>query len=397
MKLRLTRRAALLGLGGAVACGPAALAMAPAATRRRFVVVLLRGALDGLSAVVPYGDPDLVRWRADLVPPGPGQEGGVLDLGGFWGLHPALAGMHAMYAAGEALPVHAVAGEWRSRSHFEAQDYLELGTTQAMSSGWLNRVASALPAPAAGTAVGQLAMAVGTEPPPLLRGPAPVGSWLPHRFGNPDGALYTELAALHRADPVTGPAIAAGLRERGFTAEALAGVEPAANRFALPALAAAAGRLLAAEDGPRLAAMELIGWDTHVAQVGRLPGPLRQLDAGLVALKEGLGPAWAETVVLVVTEFGRTVRANGTRGTDHGTGTVAFVVGGVVQGGRVLADWPGLKPGGLFEDRDLQPTLDLRALAKGLLAQHLGLAAAALGRVFPDSADAPPRGGLLRA
>jgi uncharacterized protein (DUF1501 family) len=388
---RLTRRGALLGLAGAVSFGPAALAMAPAATTKRFVVVLLRGALDGLSAVVPYGDPDLARWRAELVPPEPGREGGVLDLGGFWGLHPALAGLHGLYAAGEALPVHAVAGAWRSRSHFEAQDYLEFGTTHAMSSGWLNRVAGVLPRGART----ETAMSVGTAPPPLLRGPTPVGSWLPHSFGSPDASLYAELAALHQGDKVTGPALAEALHERGFTAAVLAGTEMPANRFSFAALAGTAGRLLAAPDGPRLAALELEGWDTHVAQGARLSGPLAQLDAGLVALKSGLGEAWADSVVLVVTEFGRTVRANGTRGTDHGTGTVAFVLGGGVAGGRVLADWPGLAPGRLFEDRDLQPTRELRGLAKGLLAVHLGFDTAALEAVFPAAPAAET--GLLRS
>jgi uncharacterized protein (DUF1501 family) len=390
MTLHLTRRGALLGLGGAVSLGRAALAVAAAPTGRRFGVVLLRGGLDGLAAVQPYGSAELHDLRAPLLAPPPGQPGGLLDLGGFWGLHPALAGMHDMYAAGELLPVHAVAGAWRSRSHFEAQDYLEYGAAHSMTSGWLNRVAALLPRPAATEA----AIAVGDSPPLLLRGPTPAGSWLPHRFATPGPGVYAALLALHRNDPVTGPALAEGLRERAFTASVLAGTEPPANRFSFAALAATAGRLLAAADGPRLAALELGGWDTHAGQPGRLNGPLRELDAGLVALKAGLGDAWAETAVLVATEFGRTVRANGTRGTDHGTATVTFVLGGQIAGGRVLADWPGLGPGALFEGRDLQPTRELRALAKGVLAAHLGLEAAALEAVFPGSPAA--EGGLVR-
>ena len=143
--------------------------------------------------------------------------------------------------------------------------------------------------------------------------------------------------------------------------------------------------------------MELNGWDTHVAQMARLEPPLRGLDAGLGALKTALGPAWRRTAVLVVTEFGRTARVNGDKGTDHGTATVAFVLGGAVAGGRVRADWPGLGPGKLFENRDLAPTIDVRAVAKGLLAGHLGLSGDALARVFPDSGVATPMGGLLRA
>ena len=390
MSIPIARRAALLGLGGAISLGRAALAVATAPTGRRFVVVLLRGGLDGLAAVQPYGSAELHDLRAPLLAPPPGQPRGLFDLGGFWGLHPALSGLHDMYAAGELLPVHAVAGAWRSRSHFEAQDYLEYGAAHTMGSGWLNRVAALLPRPAATEA----AIAVGNAPPLLLRGPTPAGSWVPHSFARPGPELYAALLALHRADPVTGPALAEGLRERAFTAAVLAGTERPANRFGFAALATAAGRLLAAADGPRLAALELGGWDTHANQPGRLNGPLRELDAGLVALKAGLGDAWAETVVLVVTEFGRTVRANGTRGTDHGTGTVAFVLGGPVAGGRVLADWPGLAPAALFEGRDLQPTSEVRALAKGLLAAHLGLDGAALEAVFPGSP--PAEGGLLR-
>ena len=207
------------------------------------------------------------------------------------------------------------------------------------------------------------------------------------------------MLALNHADPVIGPALAEGLKERGFAAAALADAPQAGGppSGGFPTLAGIAGRLLARPDGPRIAALEIDGWDTHAAQNARLAAPLRQLDAGLVALRDGLGEAWRDTVVLTMTEFGRTVRVNGTKGTDHGTGTVAFVAGGAVQGGRVLADWPGLAQGRLLDDRDLAPTTDLRALAKGLLVAHLGLGAAALGRVFPDSAEARPVAGLLRA
>jgi uncharacterized protein (DUF1501 family) len=154
--------------------------------------------------------------------------------------------------------------------------------------------------------------------------------------------------------------------------------------------------LLAAPSGPRVAALELGGWDTHAGQMQRLRGPLGQLDAGLDALKTNLGDAWAQTAVLVMTEFGRTAHMNGNKGTDHGTGTVAFIAGGRVAGGRVLADWPGLAPDRLFEQRDLQPTRDLRAVAKGLLLSHLGLAPGAMDQVFPDSRDAAAEAGLLR-
>ena len=400
---RISRRGALLGLGAAVALGRASLAVAAAPTEQRLVVVILRGALDGMAAVVPYGDPALAALRPGLLPPQPGQEGGLLDLGGFFGLHPALVGMHALYANGQLLPVHAVAGHVRTRSHFEAQDYMESGADQRLSSGWLNRAVLAMPPrPTSGAP-----LSVGVALPLLLRGPAQVGAYAPAGFAQPQADLYARLAALHEPDPITGPALREGLAERGFTHAQLSGAAPSGtqppgteaprDKYAFATLAATAGRLLAAADGPRIAAMELGGWDTHAGQKQRLLGPLSQLDAGLVALRDGLGAAWAQTAVLVMTEFGRTARANGTGGTDHGTGTVAFLAGGAVQGGRVLADWPGLGDGRLLDGRDLAPTLDLRCLAKGLLAAHLGLPTAALLQAFPGSDPIAPMAGLIRA
>lgn len=397
--MRISRRSALLGLGSAVSLtavgGVASVAFAAAPTEQRFVVVILRGALDGMSAVVPYGDPAIASLRADLMPPAPGQTGGMRDLGGFYGLHPVLANLHTMYRSGELLVVHAVAGPYRVRSHFEAQDYMESGSDHRMTSGWLNRAVMALPATAArpdGEAV-----AVGVATPLLLRGPARVAGWAPGGFVAPTPDFYTQVARLTGSDPLLGPAVRQGIKERGFAESALASASPAKDRFAFPALAKAAGELLARADGPRVAALEIDGWDTHAAQVPRLRDVLGRLDAGLGALRDGLGEAWHRTAVLCMTEFGRTARMNGTRGTDHGTGTVAFVLGGAIAGGRVVADWPGLGHGRLLEDRDLQPTTDLRAIAKGLLARHLGLPAPALERVFPGSASAAALGGLVRA
>jgi uncharacterized protein (DUF1501 family) len=401
MTLALTRRGALLGLTTAVTFGRASLAVAAAPGDRRLVVVIMRGAMDGMSAVVPYGDPALASLRGAIVPPGPGQADGMLDLGGFYGLHPVLTGFHDLYKAGELLPVHAVAGPYRIRSHFEAQDCLESGAGHRMTSGWLNRAVAAMPAAAAANKPEGDVLAVGVSVPLLLRGSAVVGNWAPHGFGTPAPDLYANIARLNQGDPLTGPAISEGLRARGFSQAVMSGEAPdseaAKRRYAFPALAKAAGELLAAPDGPRIAALEIEGWDTHTAQDRRLTEPLKQLDAGMAALKAALGPVWKQTVVLTMTEFGRTARVNGTKGTDHGTATVAFVLGGAVAGGRVQATWPGLGAGKLFEDRDLAPTLDLRAVAKGLLKQQLGLGDAALAQVFPGSDGVQPMRGLLRA
>lgn len=388
--MNITRRATLLGLA-AIGVGRSSLALASAGTDQRFVVVILRGAMDGLAAVPPYGDPALSELRAAITPAGPGQPDGLLDLGGFYGLHPSLVSLHAMFAAGELAPVHAVAGPYRVRSHFEAQDYMESGADHRMTSGWLNRVVAAMPK-AAGKPDGE-AVAVGVATPLLLRGPAPVGGYAPKGFAAPPTDFYAQVASLADGDRMIGPALRQGMTERGYVA---AMADEAGRQYDFVALARAAGELLARTDGPRIAALEIDGWDTHVAQVARLTNVLKQLDAGLAAMKQALGPAWRQTAVLTMTEFGRTARVNGTNGTDHGTASVAFVLGGAVAGGRVLGTWPGLGPGKLLEDRDLAPTTDLRSVAKGLLQAHLGLPDAALTRVFPDSAVATPVGGLVR-
>jgi uncharacterized protein (DUF1501 family) len=390
----LSRRQALLGLTAAFSVGGNALALAAPATDKRFVVILLRGAMDGLSAVPAYGDADFAAVRGALALPEPGQPGGALDLGGFYGLHPSLAQLHGMFTGGEALIVHAAAGHYRSRSHFEAQDFLESGADQRLNSGWLNRVVQAMPARHGA----DMALSVGLAPPLILRGPVAVEAWAPERFASPDADLYARLISLNARDPVIGPAMEEGIRRRGFTWAALGdNSSKELKKQSFPVLAGAAGRLLAQKDGPRIAALDIGGWDTHAQQVHRLGVQLAELDAGLAALKNGLGPAWARTVVLAVTEFGRTAPNNGTGGTDHGTAGAAFVVGGAVAGGRVRADWPGLGAGRLFENRDLAPTTDVRAIIKGALIDHLGLPAAAMDAILPQSRAASPLSGLIRA
>lgn len=389
----VTRRSALLGLSAAT-LGRASLALGAAPTQHRLVVVILRGAVDGLAVAVPYGDPALTGLRGAIVLPQPGQGGGLLDLGGFYGLHPALTGLHDMYRAGQLTILHAIAGPYRVRSHFEAQDLLESGAAhRLLTSGWLNRAVAAMQGPPKPEGD---AMAFGVDMPLLLRGPARVGSWAPSRLPSASLDFYAQVATLTAPDRLIGPAVREGLRERGFNQSVLGGMSPPRGGNGFVALTSAAGEMLARPDGPRVAALELDGWDTHVSQPARLARMLRKLDGGLLALRDALGPAWRQTAVLCMTEFGRTVRVNGNHGTDHGTGAVALLLGGAVAGGRVRADWPGLSSGRLLENRDLRPTADLRALAKGVLAAHFGLRDAALAHVFPDSAAAAPMSGLLR-
>jgi uncharacterized protein (DUF1501 family) len=383
-------------LAGAVASAPMAgsVSVRAADTDRRFVLIFLRGAMDGLSVVVPYGDRNLATLRPALVPPDPGRPEGLLDLGGFWGLHPALRTMHALYAANHLLPIQCVAGPNRSRSHFEAQDMMEIGAETRMTSGWLNRITALLPAATSC----DTAFTMANRLPLILHGPAPVTPWDPFHVRPPvSTGFYENIVAMHASDLPVGPELADGLRERHYVDKVMAGLTYDGVSFGFPRVARATARLLAAPDGPRLAELDLDGWDTHTNQPSRLTHALRNLDEGVAELRVGLASVWDKTTILAMTEFGRTVRVNGDTGTDHGTATAAFMLGGAVNGGHVLADWPGVGRGKLFEDRDLQPTLDIRAVAKGALGPHFGISAAGLATVFPDSDAIAPSRNLLRA
>jgi len=397
-----SRRLFIAGAGSFVAWA-AMPRIASAATRDpRFVVVILRGAMDGLAVVPPVGDPDYAGLRGDMAIGTAGYEP-TLPLSGFFGLNQAMAKLHGAYGEGEALIVHAAASPYRDRSHFDGQDVLENGTTTpgALRSGWLNRVAAALPvadrlAPARG-------LAASATVPLILRGAAPTLTWTPPGFHPADSDTLTRLADLYgESDAQLAAALA-----RGRAADQMAasdggmGSAPKGGGLAgsFATLASGAGKLIADPAGPRLAAISYDGWDTHASEgaaEGRLATLLAAFDGALDALKTSMGPVWKETAVLVITEFGRTAHINGTEGTDHGTATVALLMGGAVRGGRVIADWPGLKPNQLYQQRDLAPTTDLRAIAKGVLRDHLGLSETTLATaIFPDSAPVKPLDGLI--
>jgi uncharacterized protein (DUF1501 family) len=363
--------------------------------------VILRGAADGLAIAAPYGDGNYRKVRGDLALPAPGQEGGLLELDGMFGLHPSLAGVYDEYSKKQALIVHAVASPYRERSHFDGQDVLENGASDVglLRDGWLNRAL----APLGGSLGNETAIAMAQNTPLILRGENSVTSWAPSQL--PDAAESTihRLQDLYADDEFFATRLTQALK-----AQEIAGDERSMRRMRRRAkdaeqvrsLMQATARFLTARDGPRIAVLEAGGWDTHANQGntnGALANRLAGLDAGLVALRDGLGSTWSDTVVAVVTEFGRTVHVNGTRGTDHGTATAAILLGGAVNGGRVLADWPGLRKSDLYEGRDLMPTTDARSLFKGILADHLEIPDSLLERsVFPDSAVAPPLRNLIR-
>jgi uncharacterized protein (DUF1501 family) len=398
--MRLDRRSFLLA-GLASGFAPR-LALATAPIDRRLAVVVLRGAWDGLAVVPAYGDPAFAGLRGDLDMGRPGGPDAPFDLDGFFGLHPALAPLMPFWRRGELLPVQAVATTHRGRSHFEAQDELEAGTPRVIgrADGWLNRALAELPSPADR----RLALAVGQSVPLTLRGDIPVASWAPSRLPVPSADLISRIAVLWQQDALLGPALAEGLKAQNMAGEVLSGESQMGGlgrgAGAFIGVAKAAGGFLAADRGPRIAVLDIGGWDTHSAQGtvrGRLVQSLAPLANGIAAMAEELGPAWKDTVVLCVSEFGRTAAPNGTGGTDHGTGGLALLIGGAVRGGRVLADWPGLGRGALFEGRDLKPTLDTRALYKAVLRDHLGVEPAAIERkVFTDTASLKVPSGLFR-
>ncbi len=383
---------AVLGLPNAV--------FAAAPGDRRLVVVLLRGALDGLAAVPPLGDPHYQEKRGAIALKPPGEAGGCLPLDRMFALHPALAPIHPYWREGELLFVHAAGNGYHTRSHFDAQDLMESGLSAktGISDGWLNRALALMP-----KGDRRLGLAVGGAVPLILRGAVPVASWEPPG-GLHDAApeFIAAVAQLYKGDPLLGPALADGLKAQNFSETVLGGDMPAGGRGfgpkAFAPLAEAAGKLIAAADGPRIAVLDMGGWDTHVnqgAESGRLAQNLAGFAEGLDALAKAMGAAWKQTVLVAVTEFGRTVAVNGNNGTDHGTASVLWVMGGAVKGGRVVGDWPGLAQ--LADNRDLRAATDSRRVMKAILRDHLGLDAASLDRkVFPGTTSLPPMSGLLR-
>jgi uncharacterized protein (DUF1501 family) len=374
----------------------------------RFLFVILRGALDGLAAVAPVGDPDYEAARGGLVIPVHGAEAGFA-IGDFFALNPNMPVLHRLLTGGDAAIVHATATPYRDRSHFDGQDVLESGQPGPgrLETGWLNRLIGTLqpgdPVRAAS------ALALSEAVPLVMRGPQKVVTWTPAGF--PDASSDTRLRLLDLYNH-TDPRLAR-LLEDALALDGIAGAESdmdvvmaglgqadlsgLSKRFS--ELAAAAGRLLAQADGPRIAALSYPGWDTHRGQgliTGRLANLLAALDSAIEALHRELEPVWRDTVVVIATEFGRAVAMNGTNGTDHGTGTVAILLGGAVKGGRVVADWPGLSEASLFKGRDLMPTTDLRAVLKGVAMDHLGVGNRELAEiVFPDSAKLRPLPDLI--
>lgn len=389
----LRRREFLKRAGiGTFAAGFPGLMLAKADTDARLVLVILRGAMDGLAMLPPYGDGNYAGLRGEIALPAPGQEGGVLKVDGLFGIHPSLQHAHALYQNKQALFVHAVASPYRQRSHFDGQDLLENGATAGhfQRDGWLNRALEPLK-----TSHGkERAIAMSQNTPLVLRGDQAVTSWAPSRMPDANEDTLQRLESLYASDAFFATRLEQALHAKEI-AEDMSGTGRTRGNEAKQAKAmmTSTAKFLSEKNGPRIAVLESGGWDTHARQGtsnGRLASKFKALDQGISALHKELGSLWSQTVVMVVTEFGRTARVNGTGGTDHGTATTAMLLGGALNGGRVLTDWPGLSASNLYEGRDLQPTTDIRSVFKGVLAQHLHIEEGFINqRVFPDSKPVP--------
>jgi len=382
------RRSLLAGsLLGAGSLALPRLAFAQGTGSRNLLFVLLRGAADGMAMLAPVGDPGFEALRGATL----AEYESAPRLGSFFAVHPALAEIAKSAAAGEALFVHAAATAYRERSHFDGQNLLESGGTApyATKDGWLNRLAGLMnegaPAPLR-------ALAIAPAVPLALRGDAPVSNYAPSALPQASEDLLARVSLLYGADGELGPLWARALETRAMAADD--GLKNLRDASAAGELAAS---LMRGAGGARIGMIELGGWDTHANQRGAFARSARQLDALLAAYRTAMGAVWADTMVVVATEFGRTARLNGTGGTDHGTSSAALVMGGAVRGGRVIADWPGLAEGQLYEGRDLAPTTALESVIAGAVAEHLRLdPKLAMARLFPGRSDAP-LSGIIRA
>lgn len=379
--MKLDRRQ-MIAAGAASLFAPR-IAFAAANTPRRLVFVIQRGAADGLATLAPLGDPAYAGLRGDLA----ADLAGGLKLDALFTLHPALKQLGTLYGAKQALFAHAVASPYRDRSHFDGQNVLETGGALPYDrkDGWMNRLLPLLPA-------GQArALAVSATIPAALRGDAPVASYAPSNLPDAPADLLQRVSMLYSGD-----AQLHGLWEEALQTRAMAAGTDLGGARGGEAAGKLVASLMGGPQGARVVMVETTGWDTHAGQRARLNAQLGGLDALIGALKTGLGPAWADTLVVVATEFGRTAAVNGTGGTDHGTGSMAMLLGGTVAGGRVVADWPGLAPAQLYEGRDLKPTASLEALLGGAIAAHFGIDPALAGaKLFPGGSGRL-LGGLVR-
>ena len=342
-------------------------------TDRRFIFIIQRGAADGLNTVIPYADPAYAKLRGALAI----NVAQATKLDGMFALHPSLIETVKLYTAGQALFVQAVASPYRDRSHFDAQNVLETGSNNAyqLKDGWMNRLLTLLPK------AQNEAIAFAATIPMALRGKMEVSSYAASHLPQAPDDLLLRVSQLYAEDAQLNPIWQAAMQANNMADDASAKQDPTS-------LGKLAASFLSKANGPHIAMIETGGWDTHSGQEARLSRQLTSLDQLIAAMRVGLGVTWQKTTIIVATEFGRTAAANGTGGTDHGTGSAALILGGDVNGGRVIADWPGLSQSNLYENRDLKPTTNLDTLIASLASASFGLDNTLVAKtLFPESAN----------
>ncbi len=385
----LNRRSLLTGslaLGAAGLAWPR-MAFAQTAGTKNLLLVVLRGAADGLAMLAPTGDSGFSALRGAALR----DYDNAAKADGMFAIHPSFEAIGSEYAKGNALFVHATATGYRERSHFDGQNMLETGGAKpyATRDGWLNRLAGLVGEGAAGN---PRALAIAPTLPLALRGAAPASSYAPSSLPEASQDFLERVSLLYQNDDQLGE-----LWSRALKTQEMAGDSSLRNLRDAKAAGKLAASLMTGAEGARIAMIELNGWDTHANQRAAFARHASTLDTLLGAYRTGMGDAWSSTMVLVATEFGRTARYNGTNGTDHGTASATLVMGGALRGGRVIADWPGLAPNALYQGRDLKPTIALESVLAGAAAEHLGLdPVLAMTRLFPGR-SAKPLGGFVRS
>lgn len=397
---KFLQRAGLIGCSAAASPLFAPMSFAALPSDNRLVVIILRGAMDGLDVVQPYGDKAFSGLRPTLKF---GEEAGATDLDGFFSLHSGLADLMPLWDKGEMGFVHAASTPYRDkRSHFDGQDLLEAGLDMddhgQPRDGWLNRMLQVMPnvGPHSGFAIGREEMLV-------LTGGAAVSNWSPDTYFNLSAQSRRMLERIYHDDPLFNASISEAIElaevlEPKIVDDGEDDATMMMQQQMMASLRGGAHKRVAAfaanrlREDTRVAAFSINGWDTHNNQARSIKGGLKRLSDTLLILQRELGDVWGKTAVLAMTEFGRTARENGTRGTDHGTGSAMLLAGGAILGGKVFGEWPGLGTGDLYQDRDLRPVMDVRAVSAMVMQGLFGLDRAVLeGAVFPglDMAGMP--------
>ena len=393
-----------VGRSAFAASAPAGAAALPG--NKRLVVVFLRGAVDGLSVVAPYTEGAYYQDRSSIALARPGQDGGLLNLDDHFGLNANLAPLMPLWQSGKLAFVHASGSPDPTRSHFDAQDYMESGTPgrKGTPDGWLNRLLGAEPpavAPAGARASVTRGISVGATLPRIWAGTNPVANIAngaratkPTQLDRPQ--VSKAFDALYSGDDAMSRAYRESQQSRAEVNEAMSPAAmdheqmvanngaPLPNGF--PDDAGHLAQLMRRDSNVQIAFLALGGWDTHVNQggaKGQLANRLQPLGQGLAELATRLGPVFDDTTVLVISEFGRTARQNGTGGTDHGHGNVMWALGGNIAGGKVYGRWPGVDAAALHDGRDLAITTDFRQVLAGVCMNNLRLPDDRLAAVFP--------------